>query len=39
MEENKKIIAWPSLSPYSDRKAYSRTVENSIYILAQEKWI
>lgn len=32
MEHDNKVIAWASLSKYSDRKAYDRTCEISIYI-------
>ena len=31
-EENKTIVGWASLSPYSDRCAYDTTVEVSVYI-------
>jgi L-amino acid N-acyltransferase YncA len=31
-EENGAVLGWASLSRYSDRPAYDRTVENSVYI-------
>jgi L-amino acid N-acyltransferase YncA len=31
-EENGTLYGWASLSQWSDRPAYSRTVENSVYI-------
>ena len=31
-EEGGKIVGWASLSPYSDRCAYARTAEVSVYI-------
>jgi L-amino acid N-acyltransferase len=30
--EDGRVIGWASLSPYSDRKAYAGTVENSVYV-------
>jgi len=32
LEQEGRPIGWASLSPYSDRKAYAGTVEDSIYI-------
>ncbi len=31
-EEGGRVAGWASLSPYSDREAYARTVEISVYI-------
>lgn len=31
-DENGTVVGWASLSPWSDRKAYERTVEVSVYI-------
>ena len=36
-EENKTIVGWASLSPYSDRCAYNTTVEVSVYIHADHR--
>jgi len=32
-----QVVGWASLSPYSDRPAYGRTVENSVYV-HHEHW-
>jgi phosphinothricin acetyltransferase len=31
-EEDRRVVGWASLSPYSDREAYARTVEISVYV-------
>lgn len=31
-EQDKKVVAWGSLSRFHPRAAYSRTVENSVYV-------
>jgi phosphinothricin acetyltransferase len=31
-ERQVRIVGWGRLSPWSDRKAYNRTVENSVYV-------
>ncbi len=31
-EMDGRIVGWGRLSPWSDRKAYNRTVENSVYV-------
>ncbi len=31
-EEGGAVLGWASLSPYSDRAAYGRTVEDSVYV-------
>jgi phosphinothricin acetyltransferase len=31
-EEDRRVAGWASLSPYSDREAYARTVEISVYV-------
>ncbi len=36
-EDGGRISGWASLSPYSDRAAYSRTVEISIYISEEKR--
>ncbi len=36
-EENKTIVGWASLSPYSDRCAYDSTAEISVYIHADHR--
>lgn len=31
-----RVVGWASLSPFSDRLAYARTVENSVYVHPEE---
>lgn len=36
-EEDGKILGWASLSPWSQRGAYARTVEGSLFVSAAER--
>ena len=36
-ERDRAVVAWASLSPWSDRPAYDRTVEESVYVSAAHR--
>jgi len=36
-EMNEKVVGWASLSPWSDRPAYSSTAENSVYVKSEQR--